>query len=740
MKLSEIKSPVSSLPGVGPAVSALFSKLNIFTVGDILSFYPRSYEDRRQHVPILHFENANVHTAAVITAHEWFGYGRMKTLKLIISDGAASAALICFNRAFLDKSLPVGCIISVTGSFSVKYGQIQSTSFDITKLADGGNLEDFKNAPLPDSGIIPVYPLTEGLTQKIIRKAVAAALSQYARGIDTELPEQIIKRRGLLAKTRALNYIHRPENPQEVQEARSTLIYEELFNFQSTIALRAYKHKGAVPSPHIEMPGDGLSSRNASSPQELSDGEQSGGFSESLSPSQKQLFNRLPFMLTADQRAVIRQMNADIDRGYMERNSILTAGGKQKIPFTMQRLLQGDVGSGKTLVAFFACLRVKDWSGQCAVMAPTEILARQHAENAAKLLEPLGIRTAFLTGNIKAAGRTQLLKALKNGEVDIVIGTHALFSKQVIYKDLQLAVIDEQHRFGVVQRQSIIDKGRHTEENPSVTFEPHLLMMSATPIPQTLALTVFGDLDISTIRTMPAGRKPIQTYLVKQGNERNAYEAVRRQLQEGHQAYFVYPAIDNENMTQELKSAEEAFENLSKTIFPEYRCALLHSKIPEEEQIQSLMDFRAGKIQILAATTVIEVGVDVPNATCIVIEQADRFGLAQLHQLRGRVGRDAGQSYCFLIYSSRITETGIERMKVMRQNTDGFAIANYDLQLRGPGEITGTAQAGNLTLGIADIVRDHDILVQARTDAFDYIREKTAHDENSRTLPAAPQR
>ena len=359
-------------------------------------------------------------------------------------------------------------------------------------------------------------------------------------------------------------------------------------------------------------------------------------------------------------------------------------------------------------------------------MAPTEILARQHAENAARLLEPLGIRTAFLTGNVKASGRTQLLKALKAGEIDIVIGTHALFSKQVVYKDLQLAVIDEQHRFGVIQRQSIIDKGRHTEEQPSVSFEPHLLMMSATPIPQTLALTAFGDLDISTIRTMPAGRKPIKTYLVKQGNEQNAYEAVRRELKAGRQAYFVYPAIDSENITQELKSAEEAFENLSKNVFPEYRCALLHSKIPEEEQLRALQEFRAGKVKILAATTVIEVGVDVPNATCIVIEQADRFGLAQLHQLRGRTGRGAEQSFCFLIYSSKITETGIERMKVMRQNTDGFAIAQYDLKLRGPGEITGTAQAGNLTLGIADIVRDHDILVQARTDAFDYIRTKVA--------------
>ena len=581
--------------------------------------------------------------------------------------------------------------------------------------------------PLPNSGIVPVYPLTEGLTQKQVRKTVAAAISQYDKGIETELPAHIIEKRELLPKTQAIKFIHQPETPQELQKARQTLIYEELFNFQSTIALRAYRHKGAVPDARLDEPEQTPSFQNVQNTAQKPDADETAHFVKTLSPSQKQLYDRLTFMLTPDQRAVILQMNADIDRGYVERNELLTKGnGARKTPFTMQRLLQGDVGSGKTLVAFFACLRVKDWSGQCAVMAPTEILARQHAENAARLLEPLGIRTAFLTGNVKASGRTQLLKALKAGEIDIVIGTHALFSKQVVYKDLQLAVIDEQHRFGVIQRQSIIDKGRHTEEQPSVSFEPHLLMMSATPIPQTLALTAFGDLDISTIRTMPAGRKPIKTYLVKQGNEQNAYEAVRRELKAGRQAYFVYPAIDSENITQELKSAEEAFENLSKNVFPEYRCALLHSKIPEEEQLRALQEFRAGKVQILAATTVIEVGVDVPNATCIVIEQADRFGLAQLHQLRGRTGRGAEQSFCFLIYSSKITETGIERMKVMRQNTNGFAIAQYDLKLRGPGEITGTAQAGNLTLGIADIVRDHDILVQARTDAFDYIRTKVA--------------
>lgn len=358
-------------------------------------------------------------------------------------------------------------------------------------------------------------------------------------------------------------------------------------------------------------------------------------------------------------------------------------------------------------------------------MAPTEILARQHAENAAKLLEPIGVRVAFLTGNIKNSGRTQLLKALKNGDIDILIGTHALFSKNVVYRDLQLAVIDEQHRFGVVQRQAIIDKGRMTEGSPSVTFEPHLLMMSATPIPQTLALTFFGDLDVSTIRSLPQNRKPVTTYLVREGNERNAYEAVREQLRKGRQAYFVYPAIDAESISKDIKSAEENFRNLSQNVFPEFKCALVHSKIDDEEQIQILRDFRENKIQVLAATTVIEVGVDVPNATCMVIEQADRFGLAQLHQLRGRVGRGSEQSFCFLIYSQKITETGIERMKVLRQNTDGFVIADKDLKLRGPGEITGTVQAGNLTLGIADVVRDHDILIQARADAFSYVKTQT---------------
>ena len=725
MKLDEIKTPVASLSGIGPAAEKLFAKLNIFTIGDLLKFYPRAYEDRRHLVSISQFESAKVHTPAQVIAHEFFGYGRMKTLKIIISDGTASAGLIAFNRTFLQHSLPVGSIISVTGSFTAKYGQIQSTDFDVTKLSDEGNLEDFRNQPLPDSGILPVYPLTEGLSQKTVRKAVQAAIKQYGIGIDSEVPEKYIQKQNLLEKKDAIRQIHLSQTPHEIQDARKTLIYEELFFFQKAIADRAFKHKGSFPEANLDEAQKSGSEQWNQTEEKLSEQEKAD-FEDSLSPLQKELYNRLPFNLTPDQIFVINQMNRDIDRGFKERALLLN--GKTsgiKIPFTMQRLLQGDVGSGKTLVAFFACLRIINWKGQCAFMAPTEILARQHAESAAKLLEPLGINVAFLTGNVKSSGRARLLNALKSGEINIVIGTHALFSRQVVYNDLQLAVIDEQHRFGVIQRQSIIEKGRRTETEPQVSFEPHLLMMSATPIPQTLALTVFGDLDVSVIRTMPEGRKPIQTYLVKEGNERNAYEAVRNQLKAGHQAYFVYPAINAENENseiQDIKSAEENFRNLADRIYPEYKCALIHSKIEEEEQIRILKDFQGGKIQVLAATTVIEVGVDVPNATSIVIEQADRFGLAQLHQLRGRTGRGTDQSYCFLIYSNKISKTGIERMKVLRQNTDGFIIANQDLKLRGPGEITGTAQAGNLSLGIADIVRDHDILVKARADAFEYTK------------------
>jgi ATP-dependent DNA helicase RecG len=383
----------------------------------------------------------------------------------------------------------------------------------------------------------------------------------------------------------------------------------------------------------------------------------------------------------------------------------------------MARLLQGDVCSGKTLVSFLAALLAIEQGGQAAIMAPTELLARQHAENAARLLEPIGIRPAFLTGNIKAAGRSQLLKRLASGDIDMVIGTHALFSKDVIYRNLSFVVVDEQHRFGVTQRQSIMAKGDH----------PDLLMMSATPIPRTLAFTVFGDLDVSVIRDLPPGRKAVKTHLTKQSNENKVYDFVRKELASGRQAYFVYPLIESGD--SDLKDAQSMAEKLADKIFPQYKTALIHSRLDDEQKRQTMEAFRSGEIHILAATSVVEVGVDVPNASCMVIEHAERFGLSALHQLRGRVGRGADQSYCFLVYSEPppdpadifsggLSEDGKTRLKVMLENNDGFVIAEEDLKLRGPGQIAGTEQSGYLSLGIADPLRDIKVLEQARTDAF----------------------
>jgi ATP-dependent DNA helicase RecG len=483
-----------------------------------------------------------------------------------------------------------------------------------------------------------------------------------------------------------------------LNKARKTLIYEELFYLEILVGKRALERRSITVTPRTAR---------AASP--------------ALSPLQERLLERLPFSLTAGQLAAAADINRDMASG---------------IP--MARLLQGDVGSGKTLVSFLAALRAVEKPepdgntardsntapdsaairGQAAIMAPTELLARQHAENAAALLEPLGIRPAFLTGNIKTGGRAALLRALADGEVDIVVGTHALFSRDVAYRNLRLVVVDEQHRFGVTQRNAIMVKGDH----------PDLLMMSATPIPRTLALTVFGDLDVSVIGDLPPGRKPVKTHLAKQSNEEKVYDFVAGELAAGRQAYFVYPLIGDDEDDYRgddshtgLKAAVSMAERLAKKVFPKYPVALVHSRLDEEEKRRTMEAFRRGEVKVLVATSVVEVGVDVPNANCMVIEHAERFGLSALHQLRGRVGRGTDQAYCFLIYSESeegLTDDGKTRLRVMLENNDGFVIAEEDLKLRGPGQIAGTAQSGYLSLGIADPVRDAELLARARTEAF----------------------
>ena len=695
MKLKDIETPISTISGIGPSLQSAFSKLNIFNISDLLSTYPRDYEDRTQTIPIKDFAKVSkVHCFAKVLDHQWFGFGKMKTLKIIIFDGETRGTLVCYNRPFMEKSLPIGSIISVTAPFSYKYGEIQTSIFDAQIISKSGELQDFVGKLDPTSKILSLYRLTSGLSQNQYRKTISQALKMYGNGISNELPENVIQRQNLLSKQKAIHVIHCPENLEQLDKAIKTIKFEELFFFQEAILKRVAERKKISKA--------------------------STDFTD-LSPRQIKLASSLPFELTDDQKKIIATINAEIDSSckdaikFHENQDEFSENAK---PFTLSRLIQGDVGSGKTLVAFFAALRIIDWGGQCVILSPTELLARQHAENASKLLSPLGINPSFLTGNIKAKGRNQLLNSIKNGETQLIIGTHALFSKNVQYKNLQLAIVDEQHRFGVIQRNFIKEK----------CAIPNILMMSATPIPQTLALTVFGDLDISTIKTMPKGRLPIKTHLTKPGNESHVYETVRKELQNGNQAYFVYPMIENlsddeenpnySNPSKKIKNAVEMFEHLSKNVYPEFKCGLIHSKVDEDEQNKILKDFKDGKINIIVATTVVEVGVDVPNATCMVIEQAERFGLAALHQLRGRVGRGAKQSYCFLIYGANLTEIGKQRLKAMYENTDGFELAELDLKLRGPGEVAGIQQSGCLSLGLSDPVQDKELLEIARSEVL----------------------
>lgn len=822
MKIRDIAVPLSKLKGVGEVTLSHLNRLNCYTVSDLLTYWPKGWDDRTKYVPLSNYalKDANgadantvhkVNTVARVIAHDWFYAGNKRTLKIIIRDATCTANLICFNRAFLEKKYPVGTYIMLNGVFTLRYNSLQSSSFDaspatplsipqendLNLLANPNNFAEWK-----ENCVLPLYALTSGLTQLQLRKIIKKALQQYAKGIEDELPQDVIERQNLFTKQQCIISMHAPATLLDAQKAQKTLIFEELYLFQEAIGYRSLAHRGRLPddvqfSANVSKEiaslqnsnsflGEGTGA-NVQANLGIANCTKVGSFSyansfvQNLSPKQQKLLANLKFALTADQQSVICTINDDIDLSYnfapqsfstqnftgqnftpkntahqnlqnaqntqtsagaqITQNAQTSAGTQitqnasksihQIKNFSMARLLQGDVGSGKTLVAFFACARIKDYGGQSAILAPTELLSVQHAENAAKILEPIGIRLAFLTGNVKARGRNNILKSLQQGEIDIVIGTHALFSQSVNYKDLRLAIIDEQHRFGVLQRNNIIAKGRKLiDEEKNLYQNPNVLMMSATPIPQTLARSVFGDLDISTIRTMPQGRLPIKTHLTKQGSEQNVYEVVRKELNAGRQAYFVYPLIEqgltDEEMqggqsNQGLKSAEEMATFLQQKVFREFKLEILHSRVEEEKQSVIMEDFKNGKISILVATSVVEVGVDIPNATCMVIEHAERFGLAALHQLRGRVGRSNLQSHCFLIYSPNLTDEGKSRLKALFESTDGFFIAEQDLLLRGPGEVLGVQQSGYITLSIADPVRDKAIMDIAREEAFSHI-------------------
>ena len=645
-------SRITSVPGIGARMGAEFSRLEISTLSDMIRFPPRGYDDRREErtLSMASVDDPTVSCRITILSHSDFPSKRGRTLKVTAEDDdGARIQLLCFNRPFLKAQLSIGSSWYIVASVERYKGIYSTASFEIKKTREEAGIGQ----------ILPVYSLSGSLTEKLMRKAAAFALAALSP-IPDELPFRMYERLSLMHHDAAYKALHFPKSLEEARAAKRTLSFTELL----LLELRALRDK----APHALR--DSVPSKE-----------------------EKALIASLPFSLTGDQIRSLEEIRRDLDS-----------------PSPMSRLLQGDVGSGKTLVAWLSALHVIAKGGQVAFMAPTELLARQHAEGAAELLSSQGVRIAFLTGSVKGERRRLLLESLRKGTTDLVIGTHALFSEDVGFCDLRLVIIDEQHRFGVQQREALRSKG----------IEPDMLSMSATPIPRTLALTLFADLDVSTIRTMPSGRIPVTTYLVNENSREKMFKAVSVEFMRGHQAYFVYPRIGDEGES-DLRDVTTMYEHL-RTVFPSVPSALIHSRLDEDEKMRILKDFRSGAIRYLVATSVVEVGIDIPDATCMVIEHADRFGLAALHQLRGRVGRSTLPSYCFLVFGSNLSEDAKARLRVMRDTNDGFRIAEKDLEIRGPGEIAGDKQSGFLKLRFASITESPELVELARAEAEAIIR------------------
>ncbi|MGN1163223.1 MAG: ATP-dependent DNA helicase RecG [Candidatus Ornithospirochaeta sp.] len=639
---------ITAVPGVGKALKAEFEKLGVSTLMDMASLLPRGYDDRRKERRLLDAtqENPTVNCRITILSHETFPSPKMgMTLKVNAEDDDGTmVTLLCFNRPFLKNTLKLDSVWYLNATVQKYRGQYSTSRFEVKKTKAECGL----------GMILPIYPLSGNLREKNLRDASSFALS-YLEPFPEILPEETIARHSLLSRTDAFRSVHWPKDEKAAQDGRRTLAFTELLLMELSILREKPERRETHPK---------------------------------ISKLEKAFLSSLPFPLTRDQEKSMDEIREDLS---------------SKVP--MYRLLQGDVGAGKTLVAWMSSLYIISKGGQVAFMAPTELLARQHAEKAAELLAPLGVRIAFITGEVKGKGRNLLLRALGNGEVDLAIGTHALFSEDVKFRNLKYVIIDEQHRFGVGQREALSEKGE----------APHVLMMTATPIPRTMAMTIFADMDTSVIKTMPNGRRPIKTHTVASNNRDRMYEAVGVEFQRGHQAYFVYPRIDGEGES-DLRDVTSMYSFLQEK-YPGVPSALIHSRLDEEEKMKILSDFREKKLLYLVSTSVVEVGIDIPDATCMVIEHAERFGLAALHQLRGRVGRSDLQSYCFLVFEPGLSEDGKERLKIMRDTNDGFLIAEKDLQIRGPGEMAGSRQSGFLKLKFASLTEDQAILEDARSEA-----------------------
>lgn len=678
-------TPIQFVKGVGPRLGALFKSRGLESVRDLLHFFPRAYEDRTKIRSVAELEELEEGESAsvsitILSCRQIPVRNGKRILEVRGNDETGTLSLKWFHapRGMEARFIP-GKQILVSGTPKLYMGRPEIIHPEIT-WDTAASVENVGR-------LVPIYTELEGISSRTLRKILWEAIQKFSTSLTEDLPASLLQAHRLPRLADAVRMIHFPDTaPSEAliefdTPAHHRLIYEEFLKFEYLV-LRQRLRMERETAPAFGREG----------------GHDAAHSLEKV----------LPFKLTQGQSKAVQEILKDMSE-----------------PHPMNRLIQGDVGSGKTAVGFLSAACVLAEGGQVALMAPTEILAEQHYKNAIKLFGGR-LNAALLTGKTPCSERNQILSRIGAGEPLILIGTHALIEQPVLFKNLCYVMIDEQHRFGVEQRRTLRHKGTRQDGNTGRPIYPHSLIMTATPIPRTLALTAYGDLALSSIRELPPGRTPVKTQVVREAQQRSkAYQLIREELKQGHQAYFIYPLVNDseaEGFT-ELKSAVTEAERLSTQIFPEFKIGLLHGQQKADEKAKIMDQFKSGELQILVSTTVVEVGVDVPNATIMVIEHAERFGLSQLHQLRGRVGRGAQQSYCYLFAAKKTGETTTQRLEVLEETNDGFKIAEADLEIRGPGEFLGTRQAGGLPFKLANLVRDQEWLIKARDDAYRLIKE-----------------